>query len=150
RALRDDLARVRAEFSVGKYRDAASGAGGLAAAAAVAGGRWLEGSAVYFAARAARPLRDIPRAEGGLFRAIAIAEAGRASDVVADAWMTLAWIAAEDRDRYGDALRLAGVAGGVVERLGGNPRLEATLEDHLGVLHLDRHELDLARRHLER
>ncbi|HZJ62505.1 MAG TPA: tetratricopeptide repeat protein [Kofleriaceae bacterium] len=148
--LRDRLAQLRAQFSVGKYDDTLRDAPLLASAAAAAGDRWLEASATYLAARSARQLGQIPRAEDGLYRAIAIAETGRAADVVADAWMTLAWIAAEDRDRYSDALRLAGVAGGVVERLGGNPRLEATLEDHLGVLYLDRNELDAARRHLER
>src|SRR5262249_31313589 len=86
----------------------------------------------------------------GVCGGMGMGETGGASDVVVDAWMTLAWIAAEDRDRYTDALRLAGVAGGVLERLGGNPRLEASLEDHLRVLHLDRHELHLARRHLQR
>ncbi|HSS01300.1 MAG TPA: serine/threonine-protein kinase, partial [Kofleriaceae bacterium] len=148
--LRDQLARVRAELSLGKYDDTARDAAALAASASAAGDPWLEASATYLAARAERQLGHIPRAEDGLYRAIAIAETGRASDVVADAWMALAWIAAEDRDRYADALRLAGVAGGVVRRLGGNPRLEATLEDYLGVLRLDRNELDVARQHLER
>src|SRR5439155_934036 len=84
------------------------------------------------------------------YRAIAIGEAGRASDVVVEAWMTLAWITAEDRDRYADALRLAGIAGGVLQRLGGDPRLEGILEDHIGVFHHGRNELADARRHLER
>jgi tetratricopeptide (TPR) repeat protein len=150
RTLRDRLARMRAQFHIGKYADVTGDAPPLAAAAAAAGDRWLEASATYLAARATRQLGQSLRAEDELYRAIAIAEAGRASDVVVDAWMTLAWIAAEDRDRYADALRLAGVAGGVLQRLGGDPRLEATLEDHVGVLHLDRNELADARRHLER
>ncbi|HEX3477638.1 MAG TPA: serine/threonine-protein kinase [Kofleriaceae bacterium] len=150
RTLRDRLPRMRAQFHIGKYADVTRDAPPLAAAAAAAGDRWLEASATYLAAKASRQLGQIPHAEDELYRAIAIAEAGRASDVVVDAWMTLAWITAEDRDRYADALRLAGVAGGVLQRLGGEPRLEATLEDHVGVLHLDRNELVDARRHLER
>ena len=150
KTLRDQLARVRAQLYVGKYDDVTREAPALASAAAAAGDRWLEASATYVAARAMRQLGQVARAEDELYRAIAIAETGRASDVVVDAWMTLAWIAAEDRDRYADALRLAGVAGGVLVRLGGNPRLEATLADHLGVLHLDRHELPEARQHLTR
>jgi tetratricopeptide (TPR) repeat protein/tRNA A-37 threonylcarbamoyl transferase component Bud32 len=150
RTLRDRLARMRAQTHIGKYADVIRDAPPLAAAAAGAGDRWLEASATYLAGRAARQLGQIPHAEDELYRAIAIAEAGRASDVVVEAWMTLAWIAAEDRDRYADALRLAGVAGGVLQRLGGDPRLEATLEDHVGILHFDRNELADARRHLER
>jgi tetratricopeptide (TPR) repeat protein len=150
KALRDRFARVRAQFHVGLYVDVTRDAAALASAAASVGDRWLEASATYLAARAMRELGQFQRAEDELYRTIAIAETGRASDVVVDAWMTLAWIAAEDRDRYADALRLASVAAGVLERLGGNPRLEATLEDHLGVLRLDRHEIALARRHLER
>ncbi|HEX3763909.1 MAG TPA: serine/threonine-protein kinase [Kofleriaceae bacterium] len=150
RTLRDRLARARAQFHIGKYTDVARDAPPLATAATAAGDRWLEASATYLAARAARQLGQIPHAEDELYHAIAIAEAGRASDVVADAWMALAWMTAEDRDRYADALRLAGVAGGVLQRLGGDPRREATLEDYIGVLHLDRNELADARLHLER
>jgi eukaryotic-like serine/threonine-protein kinase len=150
RMLRDRFARVRAELYLGKYDDVTREAPVVAVAAAAAGDRWLEASATYVTGRAMRLLNQIPRAEDELYRAIAIAEAGRASDVVVEAWMTLAWIAGEDRDRFGDALRLAGVAGGVLARLGGNPRLEATLEDHLGSIQIGRHEYAEARRHLER
>lgn len=150
RVLREELSRIRALFLVAKYREVVTAAAKLARDAEAGGDRWAQASALYLHARAQRGLGAAADAETDLYRAIEIAEAVRASDVVVDAWMTLAWIAGEDFGRYGDALRLAGVARGVLERMGGNPRLEASLEDHLGVLHLDRGSLVVARHHLER
>src|SRR6185295_8450285 len=148
--LRDRLARVRVQLHVGKHDEVTREASTLAADAVAAGDRWLEASATYLGARAMRELGELPRAEDELYRAIAIAETDRASDVAVDAWMALAWITAEDRARYADAFRFASLAGAVLERIGGNLRLEASIEDLVGVLHLDRHELAPARRHLER
>jgi tRNA A-37 threonylcarbamoyl transferase component Bud32/tetratricopeptide (TPR) repeat protein len=150
RTLRLDLARARAQLLLGKYEEVERRAHELAIGGDTAGDRWLQASAIYLGARAARERGHGPVAEEQLYRAIEIAESGRAADVVADAWITLAWITGADRGRPVEGLRLAGVASGVLKRLGGNPRLESLLEDHIGVLNLDRGELALARRHLER
>jgi eukaryotic-like serine/threonine-protein kinase len=64
--------------------------------------------------------------------------------------MAMAWILGEDLGKVAEAIQIVGVARGVIDRVGGNPRLEATLEDYLGVLHLGRSEPVIARHHLER
>ncbi len=150
RALRARLAELRVAYSLGNFDDMKTGTAQLVTDAVAAGDRWLGASALYLRARALRDTGDTAGAEDQLFRAIELAESGRASEVAADAWITLAWIVGEDRGRTADALRFAGVARGVLERIGGSARLEAVLEDHLGVLYLDQGALQLARHHLER
>ena len=150
RGLRDRFSKARVEFWIGKYADVQRDTTALAKEAEQAGDRWLEANAAYLGARATRELGKPKLAEDALYRAVELAEGARSSEIAADAWMALAWTLGQDFGRTADAIKLTGVARGVIERGGGNPRLEATLEDFLGVLYLDSDSLVVARHHLER
>jgi tetratricopeptide (TPR) repeat protein/predicted Ser/Thr protein kinase len=150
RRLRERHAAINALLLTGHARTALEQARGLAADAARLGYKPVEAEALVLVATGLRASGEMAAAEETLYQALAAAEAGRANELVVDAWLELAWVVGEEQARYRDAHRLIQLARGALARLGPNPRLEATLEDGVGVLYLDEGKLDLARRHLER
>jgi tetratricopeptide (TPR) repeat protein/predicted Ser/Thr protein kinase len=149
-ALHDRQAAIRASFNTGHYREALDQALPLAEDARALGYRPVEAEALLTLARLQWANGDIATAEDTLYQTIAAGEAGRAGAVTVDAWLHLVWIVGEEQARYTDAMRLAAVARGALERMGGNRRLESVLEDHLGVLHFNKGDHAAARPRLER
>ncbi|HWM87233.1 MAG TPA: tetratricopeptide repeat protein, partial [Kofleriaceae bacterium] len=90
------------------------------------------------------------QAEDTLFAAAAAAEAGRDGDATVNAWLELSRLVGETGARYPQAHRLARLARGAIERMGGDQKHEARLEDWIGRLHHAEKRLDQARTHLER
>ncbi|HUS65430.1 MAG TPA: tetratricopeptide repeat protein [Kofleriaceae bacterium] len=150
RALRDTLAAVHALFLTGRYDDARARIAPLAAEAQALAYRPVEAEVLLLRGRLEQTVGDLDAAEETLYQAVAAAEAGRAGEVAVNAWLHLVWVTGEEQGRHAEALGLARVARGALERMGGSPRLEAVLEDWEGVLYLDQGKLDEARARLER
>ncbi|HWM87629.1 MAG TPA: serine/threonine-protein kinase [Kofleriaceae bacterium] len=150
RVMREQLSRARAQHLAGRDKEALAAARALAAAARAGGDRAVEAGALVTVAAVERATRELKAAEETAYQAIAAAEAARSGETTVDAWLELIHILSESGGRYEEARRMARLARGALERIGGDRRLEAGLEDWYGVLHMEQGALDQARPHLER
>ena len=148
--LREQVARVRALITTGKYRDAVAQSAPLVAEARALGYRPLEADALYTQGRALRATDQLAEAEDTLYQAITAAESGRSSEVSVDAWLELLWVVGDEQKRIPEARRLAQVARGAIERLGGSPRAEGKLEDWTGMMYFNEARYEEAREPLQR
>jgi tetratricopeptide (TPR) repeat protein len=150
RVLRREVMEVRALNLAGRRREGRQRAAELVDRSRELGYRPLEAFCLLELGRLQIRSGEHAAAEETLFAAVAAGEAGRAEVETLDAWIELVWLVGEEGGRYPEAHRLARVARGVLDRIGGHPRLEATLDDFVGVLYLDQGKLEEARAPLER
>ena len=120
----------------------------LAADAAALGYRPLEAEVLAAVARR-EPAGQPPVAEESLYRALGASQAGRASRISVEAWLDLAWISFRQKRRE-EAQRLALLARGALERVGGDAGLESSLEGLIGAILSDQGKLAEARGHMQR
>ena len=146
--VRDGFARLDA---IGLMTTAARHAEALASLEALAlpGFAPLQARAHLERARALLGLGRYEDARARAYESLWAAEAVGADLDAAEAWLLLAQIAGE-RGRYDDADHLARHCRAAVERAGRPERMEARLENVLGVLATKRGELEEAERHLVR
>ena len=147
--LRRRLADVTALFEAGKSEQALEPARVLAADASALGYRALEAEVLLRLARVENRLGKPAVAEESLYRALGASQAGRASRIAVEAWLDLGWIAYRQK-RRDDANRVALLARGALERVGGDAGLESILEGLIGVILSDQGKLAEARGHLQR
>jgi tetratricopeptide (TPR) repeat protein/predicted Ser/Thr protein kinase len=148
--LRERVARVRALVTTGKYRDAVAQAGPLVAEARALAYRPLEADALAIQGRALRATDKLAEAEDTLYQAITAAESGRNGEASVEAWLELLWVVGDEQKRIPEARRLAQVARGAIERLGGGRRIEARLEDWSGMMYFYEARYEEAREPLQR
>ncbi len=130
---RDRLARLRALLLTGKDADVLELGTALVADAVRVGDRTIEASAQTSLAGALIHRRELAKAEDALYQAVAAAEASRDHRVAATAWIDLVGMAT-DRVHFEEGHRIAVVAKGAIDEIGGDPPLEAKLAESLGVL----------------
>ncbi|HWM87260.1 MAG TPA: serine/threonine-protein kinase [Kofleriaceae bacterium] len=148
--VRTRLASVRALATTGKYRPALEQVAPLVAEALEIGYRPIEAEALQALGRIQR-MNDRPaEAEETLYRAIAAGEAGRSGHATVEAWLDLLNVVGTEQMRFDEARRLAQVARGAIQRLGGNARQEAKFEDWLGQMYTREGKAEEARAPLER
>jgi eukaryotic-like serine/threonine-protein kinase len=143
-------ADVYARRAMGEFAEALPEARAVAREAAELGYRPLQAVALLELAKSQASLADYAGAVDTLYDAIAAAESSGSNQVATEAWVELVWQVGEGLSRYPDALQLARVARGSLERLGGNELIEARLEDYVGTIYLTLEQLDRARPLLER
>jgi tetratricopeptide (TPR) repeat protein len=144
------LARVKADFDTGRFGKGYAGAQAAIPEANAIGYRPLIAETERLLGALAWRTDHGEVAEGALYRAIAAGEAGRAGYVTAEAWLELLWFVAQEQKHLQEARRLGVLAQAAVERYANNPGLTAALEERLGLIALDLHDLDGASAHLQR
>ncbi|HKE17421.1 MAG TPA: tetratricopeptide repeat protein [Kofleriaceae bacterium] len=110
----------------------------------------LEADALATLGRIQRLKDKLDDAEETLYQAIAAGEASHNGLVTVRAWIDLLWVVGNEQMRFAEAERLGRVARGAIERLGGDPRAQAQLDEWLGVLYLRQGNGKDARAPLER
>ncbi|HTE50672.1 MAG TPA: serine/threonine-protein kinase [Kofleriaceae bacterium] len=149
-ALRRRLAAVQAQNDAGQIGKALAPIRQIAAEAAALDYRPLEAETQATLAEVERDSGNLAASEEALYRAIAAGEAGRMARLIAEAWIDLADLVGLRGGRSKDGHRLARLARGAVDRLGGDDVMESALENLIAGLYLVDGELDEARPHLER
>jgi tetratricopeptide (TPR) repeat protein len=150
RRLRARLARGRALLWAGKVKDGLDVARAATADARALAHRPVEAEALHLLGSLQRAGGMLKAAEETLFAAAGAAESGLHAHIAADAWLELSRLVGESRDRAPHAHRLARLARGAIERLGGDAQREGSLEDWTGELYLAQGRMEPARDHLER
>lgn len=131
--LRGGLATARALWLAGKTDEGLDTVAPVVAAAESVGYAPLRAESLLLQGDLQERKGALKPAEQSLQEAIWAAEAGRADELAARAWLILAWLQ-KDSDRYADARRSARHAGALVERLGHPDRLTGMLYDTLAGL----------------
>ena len=147
---RAQLARAQAFALVGDRPHALELARTLASDASAAGDRELEGEALHITGQLLTAKGDVAGAEQALYGAVAAAQAAAADELVAKIWLDLIWLIGDEASRPAEAQRFARIAQGAIDRLAGAPRLQAVLEDRVGVLLYNEGKYGEAAPHLER
>lgn len=124
RALRLELDEVRAMRRAGRLLEALKALRGLEARALELGHRPLEAELLVELARLEGSLR-LPQAEQTARAAVAAAESSRSEELATVAWEMLILEVGEERRRPEEALRLASLAEGALQRLEGEAQLLA-------------------------
>ncbi len=141
---------IVALHATAKWKRGLELARGLVADARELGYRPLEAEALVMLGILLRRTDVLAEAEEVLYDAIAAGEAGRSAETTADAWLELVWLVGVERGRHAEGLRLASLARGVIEQLGGSERHAAALDRHVGHLYVNLGKLDEARPYIER
>src|SRR6185436_8625483 len=115
--LRGDLAKSRALWLAGKIGEGLESVGPVVAAAGRVGYAPLRAEAFLLQGDLRERNGELHDAEQSLDEAVWAAEAGRADELAARAWLILAWVQ-KDSDRLSEARRSARHAAALVERLG--------------------------------
>jgi len=144
------VAEARARRDAGKLADALELARSASAAAGPLGYRPLEAEALQLQASIERRMGDKKAAEKSYYAALHAAEAGRHDVMEAMAWTGLVFVIGYDGAEYARGMELARHASAVLERLGGDAEVQATLEQALGAIEGDQGHLDPAVEHFER
>jgi tetratricopeptide (TPR) repeat protein/predicted Ser/Thr protein kinase len=147
---RRQLAELQAQYLVGDRAGALIAARRLADTARAAADRELEGQALRVAGQALTARGDVAGAEAALYAAVAAAEAADAGGLAARVWLDLVWLVGDEGERYAEAHRLAAIAAGTLDRIGGDRALQAVYEDRLGVIFYDEARYAEAAPHLAR
>jgi predicted Ser/Thr protein kinase len=147
---RERLARVQSLSLIGDRPRALELARALAGDASAARDREIEGHALHSVGQLLTAKGDVAGAEQALYGAVAAAQAADADELAAKVWLDLVWLIGEEAARPAEAHRFARVAQGAIDRLAGVPRLQAVLEDRVGVLLFDEGKYGAAAPHLER
>ncbi len=150
RWLRARLARGRALLWAGVLDDGLDVARTASADARELEYRPVEAESLHLLGSLQRAGGMAGAAEETLFAAAGAAESGRHGHAAADAWLELSRLVGESGDRRSQAHRLARLARGAIERLGGDARREGNIEDWTGELYLAEGRMEAARDHLER
>ena len=130
--LADELAAGRARFEAGDLDHAATMGATIVNAARQLGHPPTLGRALFLLGAVQHRSGDAKTAEATLREAMRSAEAGRDDQTKLQA-MTVLLLALDTPGRADDAIALAQDARAVIQRLGGNDELEASLLDNLGV-----------------
>jgi eukaryotic-like serine/threonine-protein kinase len=148
-ALRERLADLRAQMATGRHEQAMVPARQLVEDARALGYPPVTSLALRALGRLQRQTRA-PEAKDTIYDAIAAGEAGHSSQDVAQAWIELVWLVGDHGENHEETKRIALIAKGAIDRLGGAIALEAELESAVGMHHVDRGMYDEGRRRLER
>ncbi|HKE17312.1 MAG TPA: serine/threonine-protein kinase [Kofleriaceae bacterium] len=149
-ALRARFARLQAQTRTGRFVQSLEPARQLARDVTALGYRPLEAEVLLHVAKLERKLGHIDRAEDELYQALAAGQAGRAMATTTSAWLELGWMVGVEAGRWDEGQRIARLARGALERMGGDRELESDLEGLIGTLHVQKQELAKARPHLQR
>ncbi len=142
--VQTQLAAATALSQAGKYADSAHVAEALLPTAEATGYRPLEAETLLAAAAAEDGGGDFKAAERHFTDAALAAAAGRDDVGAAFAWARLVMVVGYDEARYADGLTWARYARAALERLGGNPRIEAVLLTGEGTIYVEQGHPDLA------
>lgn len=147
---RDRMAQAQSLWLIGARPRALELARALALDASSAGDREIEARALRVVGQVLTAKGDVPGAEQALYAAIAAAQAAAADELAAELWLDLVWLIGDEAARPAEAHRFARIAQGAIDRLAGVPRLQAVLEDRVGVLLFNEGKYAEAAPHLER
>ncbi|MEJ7599761.1 MAG: serine/threonine-protein kinase [Kofleriaceae bacterium] len=148
-ARRERLAQIRAQLLTGKDASVLALGKALVTEAVAVGDRRVEAAVQTAIGGALVRRRELAGAEAALYRAIAAAAASHDGRVAARAWLDLVSLATE-RVHYDEAHRIALATAGAIENIGGDPPLEGSLAESLGVLYQREGKLAEARAQLQR
>jgi tetratricopeptide (TPR) repeat protein len=149
-AVAQDLAVARAQADTGHYKTAIEAARRVAAIARSLGYRPFEAEAELVQGDIERSLGETAHARATLEAAVWSAEAGRADDIAARAWVDLVVVVGYDEADHARGEELAQRASAAIARLGGNPEIEAWFEQAQGAIAGDQNKLDEAVQHYEK
>ncbi|QSQ27111.1 serine/threonine protein kinase [Pyxidicoccus parkwayensis] len=133
-AAYDRLAEALARDNAGRWQEAASQAASVAAEAEAVGYKPLLGEALLTEGRALQHLRQEKDAAARLRRAALASQAGRDDARAAEAFAHLVFVDGELAERPEQAELWRELAQSLLERIGGDDGLEATLAYHEGLV----------------
>jgi serine/threonine protein kinase len=148
--VRAQLAEVRAFHAAGRYEEGLSRARAAAQRAETLHYRPLEAEALYWRGNLEAERDQQSSAADTLRQAALAAEAGRHDESAAESWTLLSMVQGDDLQHYDDAQRSAELAAAALERLGGQPRIEAELANAVGATAFRRSKLGEARAAFDR
>jgi tetratricopeptide (TPR) repeat protein/predicted Ser/Thr protein kinase len=143
------LADARAKRGTGELAPALELSRAIAADARTLGYRPFAAEAELLEGQLERELNK-PEAEATLQAAMLSAEAGRHDEIAARARATLVFLVGYEKAEYARGLALVPAATAALERLGGNPEIEAMIERALGAIDADQSKIDTAIPHFEK
>lgn len=146
---RRQMAEVKSLQNVGRYAEAQPLAEAALAAAKTVGYRPAEARAALLLGANHGRMGRWSEAESSFYDALAAAQAGHADHSVARAWLDLV-IIGWGTGRFDDAERHARLADAAIDRLGGDPELEAKLDHRRGMLENRQHRFEAALAYFER
>jgi eukaryotic-like serine/threonine-protein kinase len=149
-AASDRRATVEAMSHAGQAREALPRARALAADARKLGYRPLEADVLDVLGDVEESAAEYPAAEADLKAAILAAEAGGHLEAATRAWVELTALYGDRLQKFPEAHAAADHARALLERLGGDPRLEAALDDNFGMALMEEGKYGEARAVLEK
>jgi tetratricopeptide (TPR) repeat protein len=149
RGLRTQLSAVKALEDLGKYPEGINRATAVVEQARALKDRVVEAEALFQLGELQRRNGDT-NAGRSLEQAIMAAVASRHDEVAARAWIRLASFAGIEKGQLDEGLRLAQHGRAFIERLGGDPRLEAMLAGDLGIIYRRLGRYDESLQHFDR
>ncbi len=148
--LRTRLADARALQDAGRYGPALDQARPIGSEAAALAYRPVEAEAFLALGHLQRLKGERDAAEDSLLRAVRAAEAGRHDRAAAEAWIELVHVVGYEKAQHARGLEFAQHAAAVLERLGGDEAIEASLERALGTIESEQGRPDQATEHFGR
>jgi eukaryotic-like serine/threonine-protein kinase len=149
-ALASRLARADANHRTGSYAAGLALARPILADARALGYRPLEAEAALVQAQLELALGDRRSAEASFEATVWAAEAGRHDAIAAQAWAHLVYLVGNGNAEYARGLSLVPRATAAIARLGGNPAIEALLENALGSIDLSQSKVEASIPHFEK
>jgi eukaryotic-like serine/threonine-protein kinase len=138
------LARARADLDSGRFEQGLALARAATEEARRIGYRPLQAQASLLAGKLELAAADYGRARESLLTALWAAEAARDDRVATEAYTELTWVSGAQVEKSGENQQWARHAEAALERLGGDPHLEAALAERKSFLLEDRGELEQA------
>jgi tetratricopeptide (TPR) repeat protein len=148
--VRRRIASARALTEAGRYADAIREATPTVAAAEALADRPLQAEALFNLALAEGANGEFKAAEKHYVDAALAADAGHDDTLMASAWTGLTRLVGYEEQHYDDGLSWARYARAQLERIGGNPRIEAQLLVSVGTIYAEQGKPDLAQPEHER
>lgn len=141
--LRARLGAAKALHEAGKYPAALAAVTAAVAEARSLGYRPVEAEALFRLGHVQSLSGDFKAAVQTLAEATVAAQSGSHDEMAARAWSRLVWVGST-MGKFDDSKAWSGYAQATIDRMGGNPELELTLLNSLGVLHLKQAQYDQA------
>jgi tetratricopeptide (TPR) repeat protein/predicted Ser/Thr protein kinase len=141
-SLAERRATVEAMGNAGRFKEALPEARALAGEVKQLGYRPLEAEVLDVLGDIQESAAEYPAAEASLQAAVLAAEAGGHAEAAVRGWVQLTALYGDRLHKFAEAHGAADHARALLERMGGDPRLEASLDDNLGLTLLEEGKYD--------